>query len=40
MKRWKAAACAVLAGVMLAGCGTEKVGCQTERPAAGVDMTQ
>ena len=40
MKRWKAAACAVLAGVMLAGCGTEKVGCQTERPAAAVDLTQ
>ena len=40
MKRWKAAACAVLAGLMLAGCGTEKVGCQTERPAAAVDLTQ
>ena len=40
MKRWKATACAVLAGVMLAGCGTEKVGCQTERPAAAVDLTQ
>ena len=40
MKRWKAAACVVLAGVILAGCGTEKVGCQTERPAAAVDLTQ
>ena len=41
MKRWKAAACAVLAGLMLAGCGSKEViTCRAERPAAAVDLTQ
>ncbi len=41
MKRVKAAACAVLAGLMLAGCGSEKViTCTAEGPAAAVDLTQ
>ena len=41
MKRWKAAACAVLAGLMLAGCGSKEViSCGAERPAAAVDLTQ
>ncbi len=40
MKRLKAAMCAVLAGLMLAGCGTEAISCQAEGPAAAVDLTQ
>ena len=41
MKRWKAAACAVLAGLMLAGCGSKEViTCRAEGPAAAVDLTQ
>ena len=41
MKRWKAAACAVLAGLMLAGCGSQEViSCRAEGPAAAVDLTQ
>ena len=41
MKRLKAAACAVLAGLMLAGCGSEEViTCTAEGPAAAVDLTQ
>ena len=41
MKRWKAAACAVLAGLMLAGCGSKEViSCRAEGPAAAVDLTQ
>ena len=41
MKRWKAAACAVLAGLMLAGCGSQEViSCKAEGPAAAVDLTQ
>ena len=41
MKRWKAAACAVLAGLMLAGCGSQEViSCKAEGPAAAADLTQ
>ena len=40
MKRVKAAACAVLAGLMLAGCGTEVISCQAEGPAPAVDLAQ
>ena len=41
MKRWKAAACAALAGLMLAGCGSKEViTCRAEGPAAAVDLTQ
>ena len=41
MKRWKAAACAVLAGLMLTGCGSQEViTCKAEGPAAAVDLTQ
>lgn len=41
MKRWKAAACAVLAGLMLTGCGSKEViTCRAEGPAAAVDLTQ
>ena len=40
MKRLKAAMCAVLAGLMLAGCGTEVISCQAEGPAPAVDLAQ
>ena len=41
MKRLKAAMCAVLAGLMLAGCGSKEViTCRAEGPAAAVDLTQ
>ena len=40
MKRLKAAMCAVLAGLMLAGCGTEVISCQAERPEPAVDLAQ
>ena len=41
MKRWKAAACAVLAGLMLAGCGSKEViTCRAEGPVAAVDLTK
>ena len=41
MKRRKAAACAVLAGLMLAGCGSKEViTCRAEGPAAAVDLTK
>lgn len=41
MKRLKAAMCAVLAGLMLAGCGSEEViTCRAEGPAAAVDLTK
>ena len=41
MKRLKAAMCAVLAGLMLAGCGSKEViTCRAEGPAAAVDLAQ
>lgn len=41
MKRLKAVMCAVLAGLMLAGCGSEEViTCRAEGPAAAVDLTK
>ena len=41
MKRLKAAMCAVLAGLMLAGCGSKEViTCRAEGPAAAVDLTK
>ena len=41
MKRVRAICCAVLAGLMLAGCGSKEViTCRAEGPAAAVDLTQ
>lgn len=40
MKRLKAAMCAVLAGLMLAGCSTEDISCPAERPAPAVNLAQ
>lgn len=41
MKRLKAAMCAVLAGLMLAGCGSKEViTCRAEGPVAAVDLTK
>ena len=41
MKRLKAAMCAVLAGLMLAGCGSKEViSCRAEGPAPAVDLAQ
>ena len=40
MKRLKAAMCAVLAGLMLAGCGKVEEGGRSERPEPAVELAK
>ncbi len=41
MKRVRAMLCALLAGMLLAGCGSEEViTCRAEGPVAAVDLTK